>query len=621
MPARLGLLLEVRRRRRVCATQVASLPQSLFSFSVPVYSFSPFLAPARPHPEASLACAAPHASERSLVGRRLKGRAAPAASPVSASGSRRRSTAPIRERVCRSVGGSESRARRTEAPSPRAGASSPSSAAPVLRGFVPSASPAPLLSVSRPLYAASFATSSAAACVSAPAACWRAGVTSFALSLSQRRAAPDWVSAMVGKLKSSLATKSDYGKETGQKGTAAATDPLREHGLFGVASAIEQKASAFLSRLTDAQQRQLEKQGLLVSRFYRYLIISLMEKEGVFTFYDFYVWRKGCLEYLKAAEEEMQGIVGKSARKLADLGWEKLRPSTSPEFKEMELHLKILSHFTPEELSRDTAQHFTSGAIKNIAKAADTTVKNVKNVLLGHAIALTDRTWYMRLMEMRRPIPQTVEDYLLLAEIDRPYMIRLPYGERFFNYELEEALKKQRAANRYKSQRDVPRLGRRQHRVRRLFVPNERVAYDRWARMPQARLDAYGNFLFRLHQEPKGAVARARAAERAKQRAAMEADAECYSDAALSASRITLNNLPPGAFRRRTGMVRKSGEIHHLAPPEEPELREIFAAAVQREKDEKRKRELLMQENADTTQRREQDQNLHSWRVDGGLWG
>ncbi|CBZ50381.1 conserved hypothetical protein [Neospora caninum Liverpool] len=438
-------------------------------------------------------------------------------------------------------------------------------------------------------------------------------------ALSKPRLASDWFSAVLGKLQG-VANRAGAASQNAQAGAGAAADSVREHGLFGAASAIEQKASAFFSRLTDVQQRQLEKQGLLASRFYRFLVISLMEKEGVFTYYDFYVWRKGCLDYLKAAEEEMQGIVGKSARKLADLGWEKLRPSTSPEFKEMELHLKILSHFTPEELSRDTAEHFTSAAIKNIAKAAETSVKDVKNVLLGHAIALTDRTWYMRLMEMGRPIPQSVEDYLLLAETDRPYMIRLPYGEKFYNYELEQALAKERAANRFKSQRDVPRLGRKQHRIRRLYIPNERVAFDRWARIPHSRLDAYGNFLFRLNQAPKGQVSIDRAVEREKHRAEMAANAEFYSDAALSASRITLNNLPPGAFRRRTGMQRKNGEIHHVAPPRDPVLRELFGAAIQREKDEKKERELMTQERAEAEQKKDAYPSSAPFGKDS-IWG
>ncbi|RQX68567.1 hypothetical protein TGCAST_254230 [Toxoplasma gondii CAST] len=438
-------------------------------------------------------------------------------------------------------------------------------------------------------------------------------------SLSRRTLAPQWFSAVLGKLQG-VVQRSDAARQSVHQGATAAADSMRELGLLGAASAIEQKASAFFSRLTDVQQRQLEKQGLLASRFYRFLVISLMEKEGTFTYYDFYVWRKGCLAYLKAAEEEMQGIVGKSARKLADLGWEKLRPSTSPEFKEMELHLKILSHFTPEELSRDTAEHFTSAAIKNIAKAAETSVKNVKNVLLGHAIALTDRTWYMRLMEMQRPIPQSVEDYLLLAETDRPYMIRLPYGEKFYNYELEEALAKKRASERHKSQRDVPRLGRKQHRIRRLFVPNARVAFDRWARIPHARLDAYGNFLYRLNQPAKGAAAVARAAEREKLRVEMSENAEFYSDAALSASRITLNNLPPGAFRRRTGMQRKSGEIHHVAPPRDPVLRELFAAAIQREKDEKRNRERRAQEDAAAAEKKDANAPQTPWGTHS-IWG
>ncbi|KEP64359.1 UNVERIFIED_CONTAM: hypothetical protein HHA_254230 [Hammondia hammondi] len=438
-------------------------------------------------------------------------------------------------------------------------------------------------------------------------------------SLSKRTLAPQWFSAVLAKLQG-VVQRSDAARQSVQRGASAAADSVREVGLLGAASAIEQKASAFFSRLTDVQQRQLEKQGFLASRFYRFLVISLMEKEGTFTYYDFYVWRKGCLAYLKAAEEEMQGIVGKSARKLADLGWEKLRPSTSPEFKEMELHLKILSHFTPEELSRDTAEQFTSAAIKNIAKAAETSVKNVKNVLLGHAIALTDRTWYMRLMEMQRPIPQSVEDYLLLAETDRPYMIRLPYGEKFYNYELEQALAKKRASERHKSQRDVPRLGRKQHRIRRLFVPNERVAFDRWARIPHARLDAYGNFLYRLNQEAKGPVAVARAAEREKLRVEMSENAEFYSDAALSASRITLNNLPPGAFRRRTGMQRKSGEIHHVAPPRDPVLRELFGAAIQREKDEKQNRERRVQEDAAAAEKNDANAPQTPWGTHS-MWG
>lgn len=58
------------------------------------------------------------------------------------------------------------------------------------------------------------------------------------------------------------------------------------------------------------------------------------------------------------------------------------------------------------------------------------------------------RTWYMRLLELGRPIPKTFEDYLLQAETDRPYTIRLPYGETFYNYEIEASREKAKRRHR-----------------------------------------------------------------------------------------------------------------------------------------------------------------------------
>ncbi|PHJ21867.1 hypothetical protein CSUI_004285 [Cystoisospora suis] len=393
-------------------------------------------------------------------------------------------------------------------------------------------------------------------------------------------------------------------------------DVSPRNGIFGAASTLEERVSKFLSGITDAESRQLKKQELLVHRFYRFVVISLMQKEGIFTFYDFYQWRQGCYDYLKNAEEELQGIVAKSAKKLADLGWESLRPSSSPEFKKIELHLRILSHFTAEELQRDTAQKFTLHAIQTIAKAAGAKVEDVKDVLYTHATALTDRTWYMRLMEMGRPIPSTFEDYMLQAETDRPYIIRLPYGETFYTYELEASREKAKHRRREKERNgEIRRYGVRIDRLCQSYTPNLRISYDRWQRVPQSRVDPYSNFLYRLsHLPPKSRVAEEQALVREKERDRIERDSSFYPDECLSAVRIRMTNLPRNAFsRKHGGMVRKSGEIHHLPPPSSAscaserieEIRDLYGDAVERMIERRRLQSLKrMKERQEEVERR-----------------
>lgn len=56
------------------------------------------------------------------------------------------------------------------------------------------------------------------------------------------------------------------------------------------------------------------------------------------------------------------------------------------------LPVKILSHFTAEELQRDTAQKFTTPALQAIAQASGASLDEVEDLLHTHAAALTDRS-------------------------------------------------------------------------------------------------------------------------------------------------------------------------------------------------------------------------------------
>ncbi|CDJ67091.1 hypothetical protein, conserved [Eimeria necatrix] len=253
---------------------------------------------------------------------------------------------------------------------------------------------------------------------------------------------------------------------------------------------IERKGREAVSSLVDREGRQQQKQQLLLQQFYVYYIKQLMAKEGLFALEDFLTLKRAC-------EDELGGLRRKAGRKLEGLGMKRFGPAASAEAQQLQQEIEILECLSPSELSLCCASALSPFSRKAVAAAAGVSLKKVEELLLQFATMQGDRTWFMRLLEMRRPLPGSFEDRHLLAETDRPYELRLPYGEKFYNYEVEKTRRLlgmrgdgRGDYRRYKNERKLA--------IRcRLYHPKPRLWRDRWLFFGDFFADPYSNFAAR----------------------------------------------------------------------------------------------------------------------------
>eukprot|EP00920_Eleutheroschizon_duboscqi_P016705 GHVT01039546.1.p2 GENE.GHVT01039546.1~~GHVT01039546.1.p2 ORF type:complete len:204 (+),score=38.28 GHVT01039546.1:92-703(+) len=149
--------------------------------------------------------------------------------------------------------------------------------------------------------------------------------------------------------------------------------------------------------------------------------------------------------------------------------------------------VRVLSALTSSELQSDDDRRLSPEAIRLLAEAGGTTQRTVEKLLDVHASYKGDRTWFMRRLELRIPLPKTKEDAMLEAAYDRPGgLSSLPYGEAF-----EERLTRFRSYSaRWLMFKDGKKRWKRLHRV--AWAPRRQQWHDRWkAHTPAFAVDPY----------------------------------------------------------------------------------------------------------------------------------
>ncbi|XP_026190514.1 uncharacterized protein LOC34619480 [Cyclospora cayetanensis] len=254
--------------------------------------------------------------------------------------------------------------------------------------------------------------------------------------------------------------------------------------------AIERKGRDAVSALVDREGRMHHKQQLLMQQFYVFYVKQLMVKQGSFALEDFLTLKRDC-------EDELGGLRRKAARRLESFGLQRFSPEESKELKQFKLEVEILESLSPSELRLTCPSLLSPLTRKAIAASAGVTLKHVEDLLLQFSTMQGDRHWFMRLLELGRPLPGSFEDRHLLAETDRPYELRLPYGETFYSFEFERTRKLLGVRGDGRGDRRRQKNQRKLAIRCRLYHPKPRQWSDRWLFFGDFFADPYSNFAAR----------------------------------------------------------------------------------------------------------------------------
>ncbi|KAL8273251.1 hypothetical protein Esti_002867 [Eimeria stiedai] len=271
-------------------------------------------------------------------------------------------------------------------------------------------------------------------------------------------------------------------------------------GVFDSLMAVEKKGREAVSSLLDREGRMQKKQQLLLLQFYAFYVKQLMAKQGTFALEDFLVLKTRLLEYLERCEEEIGGLKRRAGKRLREMGLKAFKPQDSEEVQKFKQEIRVLQSLTPSELRLTCPSGLSLLAKRTVAAAAGVSLKEVEALLLQFSTMQGDRHWFMRRLELGRPLPGSLEDRHLLAEADRPYEIRLPYGDTFYNYEVEMTRKLLKLRGDGRGDRRRARNARKLATRCRLYHPKPRQWTDRWLFFPEFFADPYANFAARrLH--------------------------------------------------------------------------------------------------------------------------